>query len=95
MLQELVSAPATRCMGSERDRFQRLLVVCRADGLDVNGAMVRSGYAVAYGDYSQEETDARAQKTGLWAGTFEMPRAVRDHARETPALPGALGLFGW
>jgi endonuclease YncB( thermonuclease family) len=95
MLQSLVAAPDTRCVGSERDRFQRLLVVCQADGVDLNGAMVRKGLAVSYGAYGPEEARARVEKVGLWAGTFEMPRAVRDHGRETATSRGALGLFGW
>jgi endonuclease YncB( thermonuclease family) len=94
-LQSLVTAPDTRCAGSERDRFQRLLVVCHADGVDLNGAMVRRGLAVSYGAYRQEESQARAETAGLWGGTFEMPRAVRDHARETSTLRDALGFFGW
>lgn len=95
MLQSLVAASDTRCVGRERDRFQRLLVVCLADGVDLNRVMVRKGLAVSYGAYGQEEAQARTEKVGLWAGAFEMPRAARDHARETSTSRGGLGLFGW
>ncbi|OCJ04330.1 exopolysaccharide biosynthesis protein [Rhizobium sp. AC44/96] len=93
-LQGLVAAKDTQCSGTERDRFQRLLVVCRAGSVDLNGAMVRKGLAVSYGAYHSEEAQARAEKIGLWAGTFEMPRSVRDHAREASGSRDTR-LFGW
>ena len=82
-LQGLVLASGTLCQGSRRDRYDRLLVVCRSGtGEDINAAMVRRGMAISYGGYGKEEAEARAEKAGLWAGTFERPRDVRDHARE-------------
>lgn len=80
-LQQLVSEAGTQCAGSERDRYERLLVICRNAGGDINARMVASGMAVSYGGYQREEGQARAQKSGLWAGRFDMPRDVRDHAR--------------
>ncbi|MBB3656910.1 endonuclease YncB(thermonuclease family) [Rhizobium sp. BK650] len=80
-LQQLVSEDGTQCGGSERDRYGRLLVSCRNHAGDINARMVASGMAVAYGGYQQEEGQAKAQKLGLWAGRFEMPRDVRDQAR--------------
>ena len=39
--------------------------------------MVRNGYAVAYTKYSKkfvaQEKIAKKEKSGLWAGSFEMP----------------------
>lgn len=61
------------CSGGERDRYDRLLVRCRAGEVDVNAALVRQGLAVAYGDYSGEEAAARLDDAGLWAGEFERP----------------------
>jgi endonuclease YncB( thermonuclease family) len=95
LLQSLVAANDARCAGTERDRFQRLLVVCHAAGADLNGAMVRQGMAVSYGGYAKEEAQARADKVGLWAGTFEMPRVFRDHGKDRESARGVLGLFGW
>ncbi|MBB3137411.1 endonuclease YncB(thermonuclease family) [Rhizobium pisi] len=81
-LQGMVLGSGTLCEGSQRDRYDRLLVVCRSGtGVDINAAMVRRGMAISYGGYGQEEAEARAEKAGLWAGTFERPRDVRDHAR--------------
>ncbi|MBB3317886.1 endonuclease YncB(thermonuclease family) [Rhizobium sp. BK181] len=93
-LQRLVGAVDTQCAGTERDRFDRLLVICRAGGVDLNAAMVRSGMAVSYGAYGDEERQARMEKVGLWAGTFEMPRSVREHAPRSN-VRGIAGLLGW
>ena len=92
-LQALVDTRDTKCEGHERDRFQRLLVVCKAGGIDFNARMVRQGFAVSYGGYGAEEAQARAEKAGMWAGNFEMPRDVRD--REHGARPETRKLFGW
>lgn len=80
-LQRLVSNAATQCGGTERDQYQRLLVICRSGTLDINGEMVRTGYALSYGDYRSEEDEARGARSGLWAGTFERPRDFRDDER--------------
>ncbi|OCW57907.1 thermonuclease family protein [Hoeflea olei] len=65
------------CVSEGRDRYGRTLVRCRAGGVDLNQAMVRSGHAVAYGDYRVAEAEARAEKRGLWAGTFAQPAEWR------------------
>ncbi|KQV81717.1 thermonuclease family protein [Rhizobium sp. Root1220] len=94
-LQILAASGDTRCQGTERDRFDRLLVVCHAGGIDINGALVRRGMAVSYGSYRAEEAQARHEKAGMWAGTFEMPRSVRDHAQPGSGTRSFLGFFGW
>ncbi|NTG46862.1 thermonuclease family protein [Agrobacterium rhizogenes] len=78
-LDRLMKAGAPECRGSEKDRYGRLLVTCRAGDVDINAAMVRSGMAVSYGGYAAEEAQARQAKAGLWAGDFERPR---DYRRE-------------
>ena len=80
-LQRLVAGADTQCGGTERDQYQRLLVICRRGTLDINGEMVRTGMAVSYGDYRRQEDEARARRSGLWAGTFERPRDFRDDER--------------
>lgn len=93
-LQQLASDDGTQCSGNERDRYNRLLVVCRNHAGDINARMVASGMAVSYGGYQREEGQARAQKLGLWAGRFEMPRDFRDQARhESSGLQRLIG--GW
>jgi len=65
------------CDGQERDRYKRLVAVCYANGVDLNGALVRAGWAVAYRrystDYVDEEAEARSEGIGMWRGEFDMP----------------------
>ncbi len=71
------------CEGWRRDRYGRLLVTCKSGSKDVNSLLVESGWAVSYGQYGQEEEEARARKTGLWAGEFDRPqdwRAIHGEA---------------
>lgn len=94
-LQGLMLAPGTLCSGNQQDRYDRLLVVCRSGaGSDINAAMVRRGMAISYGGYSGEEAEARAERAGLWAGSFERPRDVRDHARQGSGFDSALRFIG-
>ncbi|MCX8999816.1 thermonuclease family protein [Rhizobiaceae bacterium BDR2-2] len=80
-LRELVSAGGVECTGRSRDRYGRLLVVCRSGGRDLNGEMVRQGMAIAYGrpevDYRREEQEARAARRGVWSGDFDRPQDWR------------------
>ncbi|MBX4953424.1 thermonuclease family protein [Rhizobium binae] len=94
-LQEMVLASGTLCQGSRRDRYDRLLVVCRnGAGGDINAAMVRRGMAISYAGYGKEEAEARDAKAGMWAGRFERPRDVRDHARQNSGFDQALRFIG-
>ena len=76
-LAELIGAGEVACRGNERDRYGRLLMRCIAGGADVSAAMVRAGWAVAYGDYDGEERQARSAAAGLWAGEFDRPAQWR------------------
>ena len=58
-----------------RDRYNRALGICyTADGTDLNGWLVRQGYALAYRRYSTkyvpQEDQARANRAGIWADEF-------------------------
>ena len=65
------------CDGWERDRYGRLLGNCRAGATELNRAQVEAGWAVAFGDFEEEERVARDARLGLWSGTFDMPRDWR------------------
>ena len=80
----LQRAPPT-CTGSEIDRYGRLLVTCRVNGQDIGADLVRNGLAVDYGSYAAEETFARNDNRGIWAGKFERPEAYRRRMRENGA----------
>jgi endonuclease YncB( thermonuclease family) len=82
-LRKLLTSGLATCIGDKRDRYGRLLVVCRVRGIDVNAAMVRGGQAVSFGSYQAEEVEAKAAYRGLWAGEFERPRDWRArHPRD-------------
>jgi endonuclease YncB( thermonuclease family) len=76
-LARLAKNGAVECSGWERDRYRRLLAVCRVGGIDLNRRQVEDGWAVAWGDYADAETLAREKQVGLWAGEFERPRDWR------------------
>jgi endonuclease YncB( thermonuclease family) len=77
-LQALIGDRAVSCDGWERDRYGRLLARCRAGEVDLNRAQVSSGWAVAFGDFEDEERVAREARLGIWSGSFDMPRHWRD-----------------
>lgn len=78
------------CAGEEEDRYGRLLAVCRADGEDINAALVRSGAALAYrkysGRYVAEEGAAEKAGLGIWSGAMVTPEAHRRGA-DAPEAP--------
>ena len=83
-LEDLVRGKTVRC--DERhgvDQYGRIAAVCTADGIDLNAAMVDSGFALAYRQHSlayvSNEERAKATRKGLWAGSFETPS---DYRRE-------------
>lgn len=77
-LRKAASAGAVSCRPIGTDVYGRSLSVCEAAGVDLAGAMVAQGLAVATGlAYAREETEARRAKRGIWAGPFEMPASWR------------------
>jgi len=76
-LRGLVGRHRVDCKGEGIDRYGRDLVRCVADGIDLNETMVRSGHAVAFGDYDLAESRARSESLGIWAGEFETPKQWR------------------
>jgi endonuclease YncB( thermonuclease family) len=77
-LARLTRNKAVSCSGRQHDRYGRLLGDCKAGGVSLNSAQVEAGWAVAYGDFEAEQARARQRAVGLWAGSFEEPRAWRD-----------------
>ncbi len=77
-LRALIAGGVVQCRLEKDDRFGRGLGRCEASRRDLAAALVTQGYALAYGDYKAEERAARAAGRGIWAGTFERPRAWRD-----------------
>ena len=77
----LVAGKRVTCTGMQYDRYDRLLAICVARnavgptsvGIELNAAMVRDGWAIAYGGYEAEEDEARRARRGVWALDFERP----------------------
>ena len=69
------------------DKYRRLIVRCFKSGEDINQAMVRTGWAVAYtrysDDYLKAETEAKTKHNGLWQGPFIHPEVWRRQNRQT------------
>lgn len=85
-LTSLIADKAVRCDISGKDRYNRSLGTCFVGDIDINGWMVRQGWAVAYRHYSiryiSNEDDARLNQRNLWSGTFQMPWQWRaEHRR--------------
>ena len=65
------------CEPKDRDRYRRVVAVCRAGGEDLNAWMVSQGHALAYRRYStayvEQEDSASRSKFGIWRGAFVAP----------------------
>lgn len=83
-LRRMVSGRDVTCHAREHDRYGRTVAVCRAGELDLSAAMVRGGFAVAYGAYEADEREARAARRGIWSAEFDPPSVWRArHPRRT------------
>ena len=101
-LSRLVTGREVRCSPVSTDQYDRVLARCSVVGVDVNRTMVATGFAVAFRKYSSDyvsaEESAKANKRGLWAGTFETPSKVRAAQRQPEQPTGsraARPVRGW
>ena len=93
-LRERIAGRPVACEERDRDRYGRIVAVCRVAGADVNAWMVEQGWAVAYRkysmDYVSQEVAAKAARRGLWRGEFVQPSRWRRGERlEAAAVSGA------
>ena len=76
-LTHLVADHTITCHQRDIDRYQRIIAECFAGSINLNAAMVRHGWALAYRyyslDYIADETLARRDRVGLWRGEFIPP----------------------
>ena len=83
-LRELIAGKTLACSILETDRYGRLVATCTADALDINGEMVRLGWAIAYRrhglQYVNAETAAKKSRRGIWQGHFDRPEDWRARA---------------
>ena len=91
-LRGLVGKREVSCSSIETDRYGRAVAVCRIGALEINGEMVRLGWAVAYLSHSLSyvrlEAEARRARRGIWAGSFEPPA---DYRARQHLVQGNLG----
>jgi endonuclease YncB( thermonuclease family) len=80
-----VKAQEVSCSSIETDRYGRAVAVCKVGDLDINGEMVRLGWAIVYSrhslSYVRAEAEAKKAKRGIWAGAFEKPENYRARQR--------------
>lgn len=92
-LRELVNDKKVTCATEGRDRYGRYLGRCKVAGVDIGATLVAEGLAVAsFPSYGTEETLARREKRGIWAGRFDQPRQWRE--THGAAIQG-FDLLGW
>jgi endonuclease YncB( thermonuclease family) len=76
-LADKIASHIVTCEPKDRDRYDRVVAICRAAGEDLNAWMVAQGMAVAYRQYSidyvPQEEQAAASKRGIWKGEFIFP----------------------
>lgn len=94
ILSVLIGAGPVICTGDERDKYGRLVAVCRKAGKDINAEMVRLGWARAFLRYSRDyaalESDAETSRSGLWSGSFEAPWDFRHQRWQVSAVTAPL-----
>lgn len=91
-LTALIGGRSVDCRQKDRDSYGRIVAQCTVAGRDLGEAMVRTGWAVDYrqfsqGAYTAAEREARSAKRGLWAGTLEPPDHWRADARAERSAP--------
>jgi micrococcal nuclease len=78
-LGELVAGQVVEVIGTEKDRYGRLLGDVRHDGRSINLDLIRRGMAWAYVEYDPPpeyvaaEDAARAARRGLWSDKSPIP----------------------
>ena len=74
---DLLAGASVRCRPTGDERAQCRVARCTADGFDLSGNMVHTGWALAEpvdgNTYRPRQESARNQRRGLWRGAFETP----------------------
>ncbi len=74
--------PLVSCQAKSTDRYGRTVAVCQNSMADLGARQVATGMAIRYeryagNEYRDEETAAKAERLGVWSGTFEVPEQYR------------------
>ena len=80
-LVSLIGNRSVKCNYKDKDRYKRIVAECFADQTNLNKALVKNGWALAYRDYSSDyiidEEYAQKNNLGMWKGTFIHPKKWR------------------
>lgn len=73
-----VASGSIVCEAGAEDRFGRRLAKCASATVpDLGEAMVTAGFALSPETYAKSQASARAEKRGIWQGTFATPAEWR------------------
>ena len=85
-LERAINRDPVSCTVYDKDKYKRLVSICRIGDLDLNEAQVRNGWAVAYTKYSKRyaeaEKEAHVNQRGIWRSEFERPEDYRRRIRK-------------
>ena len=78
----LTRDPAVTCVVKDTDRYGRTVAVCRNSEGDLGARQVALGHALDYtrysrGAYRDQQEAAKAERLGMWSGTFQEPAQWR------------------
>jgi endonuclease YncB( thermonuclease family) len=93
-LLELTAGRQVVCQEKDRDRYGRIVAICRASGEDLGAIMVREGLAWAFvrhsSDYVGQEAKAKADRLGIHARgcqpAWEWRAQPRGRDAESPRI---------
>jgi endonuclease YncB( thermonuclease family) len=98
-LDTLINSRTVICKGKDKDRYGRIIADCAVGNLNLNEAMVRAGWALAYrkysGKYISSEVSAINARAGAWQGQFVAPWDYRQnktnlYPRNQPVVPSTI-----
>jgi endonuclease YncB( thermonuclease family) len=84
-LKRIIAKQQVRCVGDQVDRYKRLLATCYAGEVNINRELILRGWAVNYRaseKYADEQSIAKANRKGLWAGEFLEPYKFRQRSKD-------------
>ncbi len=99
-LRSIIGNKTVVCRGWQYDVYDRLLAVCTTagnhpDGPSLNEQMVGAGFAVSYGDYTNQQLSAKRAGKGIWSTEFTRPEEWRRKAREEGGPEVAIIRSSW